>query len=241
MRLDRYLADAGLGSRRDVRDMIRRGLVTVDGKVCGDIGAECEGRLVTCQGAPVSREEKLHLMMNKPAGVVTAARDKRTGTVTDLLPPLYVKRRCMPIGRLDKDTTGLLLFTTDGVLAHRLLRPQRHVDKVYEAVLARDVTEADVDAFRSGISLEDFVCLPAELIPLGEKRARCVLREGKYHQVKRMFLAVGNEVLALNRVSFGGISLDAALPPGGVRPLTEEETAMLYSAAEGMNDEPAVL
>ena len=236
MRLDRYLADAGLGSRRDVRDMIRRGLVTVDGKSCRDIGFDCTGSEVLCGGAPAVREEHLFLMMNKPAGVVTAARDMRSGTVMELLPPLYVKRRCMPVGRLDKDTTGLLIFTTDGVLGHRLLRPLKHVDKVYRADTARPVTPEDIRAFRDGVVLEDFTCMPAELRPLEGNGAECILREGKYHQVKRMFEAVGNEVLALKRVAFGGILLDESLPPGGVRDLTEEETALLYRAAEGADE-----
>ena len=236
MRLDRYLADAGLGSRRDVRDMIRRGLITVNGKPCRDIGCDCSGSEVLCDGSPVIREEHLFLMMNKPAGVVTAARDMKSGTVMDLLPPLYVKRRCMPVGRLDKDTTGLLIFTTDGILGHRLLRPLKHVDKVYRADTARPVTPEDIRAFREGVALEDFTCMPAELRPLEGNAAECVLREGKYHQVKRMFEAVGNEVLALKRVAFGGILLDEALPPGGVRDLTAEETALLYRAAEGADE-----
>ena len=161
------------------------------------------------------------------------ARDKKQKTVMDLLPPLYVKRRCMPVGRLDKDTTGLLIFTTDGVLSHRLLRPQRHVDKVYRAALARDVTQADIDAFQNGIVLEDFTCLPSQLRPVGPREAECVLREGKYHQVKRMFEEVGNEVLALKRIAFGGIRLDESLQPGQIRPLTQQEIALLLSAAEG--------
>ena len=236
MRLDRFLADAGLGSRRDVRELIRKGLVTVNGETCRDIGLDCSGAAVACDGRPVNREEHLHLMMNKPAGVVTAARDMRSGTVMDLLEPLYVKRRCMPVGRLDKDTTGLLIFTTDGVLGHQLLRPLKHVDKVYEADLERSVTAEDIRAFREGVPLEDFTCMPAELTCLEGCRARCVLREGKYHQVKRMFEAVGNRVLALKRVAFGGILLDEALPPGGVRPLSAEETALLYRAAEGVDE-----
>ena len=172
-----------------------------------------------------------HLMLFKPQGVLTAAEDGRQQTVMDLLPGVYRSCGCMPVGRLDKDTTGLLVLTTDGELAHRLIAPGRHVDKVYEAVVDGVLDEGDAAAFAAGIPLKDFTALPAKLEVLAENRARVTVQEGKYHQVKRMFGARGKPVLALHRASFGPLQLDETLCPGQFRELTGEETAALYAAA----------
>jgi len=151
--------------------------------------------------------------------------------VMDLLPGAYHALGCMPVGRLDKDTTGILILTTDGELAHRLIAPQRHVDKVYEASVEGALDESDVIAFEKGIPLKDFTAMPAKLEILSPEKGRVTVQEGKYHQVKRMFGARGKPVVALHRLSFGPLQLDEGLLPGEYRELTKEEEAALYRAA----------
>ena len=174
-------------------------------------------------------------MLHKPAGLLTAARDSRAPTVMQLLPESCARRKVLPVGRLDKDTTGLLLLTNDGELAHRLLSPKRHVWKTYEAAVTGRLTAADSQAFERGIVLSDFTALPArmEILSAGEdeSRARVQVREGKFHQIKRMFGALGHEVTALSRLTFGALSLPEELPPGQYRELTEEELAALRQEA----------
>ena len=164
--------------------------------------------------------------------LLTAARDKKQPTVMDLLPPEYAAIGCMPVGRLDKDTTGLLLLTTDGELNHRLLAPARHVDKTYLATLDKPVGDKEVAVFASGLSLSDFEAAPADLTPLPGNQARVTIHEGKFHQVKRMFAAVEREVLTLHRETFGSLALDEALPCGQWRELTEAEASALYRDAQ---------
>jgi len=171
-------------------------------------------------------------MLHKPAGVVSAARDTRAATVLDLLPGGLRRRDLFPVGRLDKDTTGLLLITDDGALAHDLLSPKRHVPKVYLATLREAATEADVEAFAAGIRLGDELCLPAQLNILEGNTARVVLYEGKYHQVKRMFAVRGNEVTSLHREAMGGLALDPALDPGTCRELSGEELENLKNCVD---------
>lgn len=231
MRLDKVLSHMGLGSRSQVRDLIRAGRVMVDGQVCRDASVDIENQQVTLDGQAVGKPRPFHLMMHKPSGVVTAADDPRSHTVMDLLPAKYLQSGCMPVGRLDKDTTGLLVLTTDGELAHRLISPKRHVQKVYEAQVQETLKEADIEAFKAGIPFKDFTALPAELEILAEKMARVTVFEGKYHQVKRMFIACGNEVIRLHRATFGPLALDSALAPGTFRELTDEEVDSLYLAA----------
>ena len=169
-------------------------------------------------------------MMNKPAGVLSAARDSRTPTVIDLLPEALRRRGLFPAGRLDKDTTGLLIITDDGDMAHRMLAPKSHVMKRYEAVLDIPADEEDVDAFAKGIPLQDFVCLPARLeLEKGTCIARVEVQEGKFHQVKRMFAARGKTVLTLKRLRIGGLDLDETLQPGQARELNEKEIALIFS------------
>ena len=171
-------------------------------------------------------------MLHKPAGVLTATEDSRQRTVLDLLPPELRKRGLSPVGRLDKDTEGLLLLTDDGELAHRLLSPKYHVDKRYFARVDGLLDQADVDAFAAGMTLGDgLMCLPAGLEPLAEGTCIVTLREGKFHQVKRMLAARGAPVLYLKRLSMGPLTLDAELPIGGWRELTAEETASLRCVA----------
>ena len=232
MRLDKLLANLGAASRSGCRDLLKAGRVKVNGEIWKN-GAQCvpEGADVALDGRALDTRMTRHLMLHKPAGVLTAVEDRRQQTVMDLLPPVYAALGCMPVGRLDKDTTGLLLLTTDGELAHRLIAPGRHVDKVYEATVEGQLTEADVSAFAAGIPLKDFTALPARLEILAPDRGRVTVQEGKYHQIKRMFGARGKPVAALHRLSFGPLTLDPALQPGQYRELTEEEAAALYEAA----------
>lgn len=225
----------GYGSRRDVQALIRSGRVTLDGRPVRDSGAETDGRQVAVDGKAVPLPGHTHIMLYKPAGLLTAARDREAPTVMDLLPPLCVKNGCMPVGRLDKDTTGILFLTDDGTLAHRLISPKRHVDKVYRAELEVPLPPDAAERFRNGIALQDFTALPAELEVLSLLEARVTVYEGKYHQVKRMFAAVGCPVVRLYRESFGPLRLDPRLGEGEYRPLTEDEIRLVYRAA-GMEE-----
>ena len=180
-------------------------------------------------GEPVTLRRTLVLMMNKPAGVLSASRDSRAKTVVDLLPPELSRRGLFPAGRLDKDTEGLLILTDDGDLAHRMLSPKSHVYKLYEAELDEPVGEEDVRLFAQGLRAGELECLPAQLFPGEDPRvARVRIREGKFHQVKRMFHAVGKEVIHLRRLSIGNLSLDPSLKPGEARLLSEEEQAKIF-------------
>lgn len=232
MRLDKLLSALGAATRSECRELIRAGRVKIDGALAKS-GADAvpEGAEITLDGRALDRRLARHVMLHKPAGVLTAREDPRQRTVMDLLPPVYTALGCMPVGRLDKDTTGLLLLTTDGELAHRLISPQRHVDKVYEARVDGDLTEADAAAFAAGIAFRDFTALPAKLEILSPRTGRVTVQEGKFHQVKRMFAARGKEVLALRRLRFGPLEMEEDLPPGAYRELTEEEVAALYFAA----------
>lgn len=232
MRLDKLLSNLGVASRGGCRELLKAGRVQVDGQTVRDGAVQVsEKAAVLLDGTALDTRLARHLMLFKPAGVLTAAEDGRQQTVMDLLPEVYRSCGCMPVGRLDKDTTGLLVLTTDGELAHRLIAPGRHVDKVYEAVVDGVLDEGDAAAFAAGIPLKDFTALPAKLEVLAENRARVTVQEGKYHQVKRMFGARGKPVLALHRASFGPLQLDETLCPGQFRELTGEETAALYAAA----------
>ncbi len=232
MRLDKLLSHLGLSSRSGCRELTRSGRVMVNGEAVRSGAFEVpEGALVSLDGQALDCRLERHLMMHKPAGVLTAREDARQQTVMDLLPTAYTALNCMPVGRLDKDTTGLLLLTTDGELAHRLISPARHVDKVYEARVEGTLGPMDAAAFAAGISLGDFTALPAELEILAPDRGRVTVWEGKYHQIKRMFGAVGKPVKELRRLRFGPLDLDGALAPGQYRELTEKEIAALYAAA----------
>lgn len=236
MRLDKLLAFLGVGTRSTVRDIVRAGRVSVDGRTARDPGQilDPSRTLVTLDGVPMGYRRHRHVMLHKPAGVLTAARDARAQTVMDLLPALYHGGGCMPVGRLDKDTEGLLLLTNDGELAHRILSPRSGVDKRYLAEVDGSLIAADVEAFAAGLSLSDFVALPAALTILQSTssltRALCSVQEGKFHQVKRMFAARGVNVTYLKRLSIGPLALDELLPPGGFRELTPGEEAALYAA-----------
>ena len=237
MRVDRWLTTLGVCSRSEGKDLIRRGAVRVNGRAVRDPGegAETEADALEVLGKPVDGRIIRHVMMNKPAGLLTAARDPKQPTVMDLLPPAYGSMGCMPIGRLDKDTTGLLIFSCDGEMNHRLLAPGRHVDKVYEARVAGRLTDREEKRFAEGLDLGEFRALPArlEILEAAEATslARVTVTEGKFHQVKRMFLATGHEVLRLRRLRFGPLSLPPELAEGAWRELTAGELAALREAA----------
>lgn len=241
IRLDKMLSHMGYGTRSEVRKAVKQGLVTVDGRPVKDSGMAVDAGTqdVRFGGERVLYREFIYLMMNKPPGVISATEDARERTVVDLLSPADAALQPFPAGRLDKDTEGLLLLTNDGQLAHRLLSPRKHVPKTYEAKVAgsRTVGDADVQAFAAGVKLDDgYITMPAELEvketdegPDGRAISvvRLTIREGKYHQVKRMFEAVGLKVVHLRRLSMGPLVLDASLAPGDYRELTEKELRLL--------------
>lgn len=235
MRLDKYLADMNAGTRSELKRDIRKGLVTVGGSVVKDPGRNVEPLTdaVCYRGKKIEYETYVYYMLNKPAGVISATEDKRMQTVVDLLPEER-RRDIFPVGRLDKDTEGLLLITNDGELAHRLLSPKYHVDKKYFARIRGRVTDEDVAAFARGIHLMDFTCMPADLVieRSGEiSEVTVIIREGKFHQIKRMFEAVDKEVMYLKRLEMGSLILDEELAPGEFRRLTEEELRSLSALA----------
>jgi len=238
MRVDRWLTTLGVCSRSEGKDLIRKGQVRVNGRPVRDPGegAETETDLLEVRGERIDGRVIRHVLMNKPAGLLTAARDPKQPVVMDLLPKVYSAVGCMPVGRLDRDTTGLLVLTCDGEMSHRLLAPGRHVDKVYDARVTGKLTEKEVSAFAEGLALSDFTAMPAvlEILEAGEKTSRglVTVAEGKFHQVKRMFSATGHEVLELRRIRFGPLSLPEDLEEGAWRELTAEELARLRSAAE---------
>ncbi len=231
-RLDKILASQNIGTRREVSRIIRAGRVSVGGKpVCRpDFKADLETSEIRLDGRLLTVKKYLYLMMNKPGGVLSASRAPTARTVVDLLPPEWQRRSIFPAGRLDKDTEGLLILTDDGAFAHRMLAPKSHVTKWYEASLEKPVSAADCEAFHRGVQLSDMTCLPAELEPLEANgpAALVKLHEGKFHQVKRMFLARGNCVTALRRVRIGNLPLDANLAPGEARELTPDEISAVF-------------
>ena len=241
IRLDRLLSLLALGTRSQVRDMVKAGRVALNGQAVLAADARAHsGDILSVDGAVVDARTRRHILLNKPCGVLTAARDKKQKTVFDLLPPVYAACGCMPVGRLDKDTEGLLLFTTDGTLSHLLLSPKRHVWKCYLATVDGPLNESDVDAFAQGIRLSDFTAQPARLEIESSSPARAVaqvwVHEGKFHQVRRMFAARGREVTALKRLTFGPLALEETLAPGDFRDLRADELEALKRSVTGEND-----
>jgi len=234
LRLDKYMADMGVGTRSELKGWIRKGRVKVNGEVCTK--PEQKVFLATDQITFDERQINYisfeYIMLHKPAGVVSATMDKMTKTVLDLIPDKQ-RKDLFPVGRLDKDTEGLLLLTNDGDLAHQLLSPKKHVDKVYYAKVSGRVTEEDGKAFETGVDIgEERLTLPARLKVLSSdaiSEIELTIQEGKFHQVKRMFEAVGKEVIYLRRLSMGSLELDPSLKPGEYRNLTQEEIEGLRS------------
>lgn len=232
IRLDKYLADMGVGTRAEVKKYIRQGKVKIDGLVVKspEEKVDIENQKVSYLDQPVGYQTFEYYMLNKPAGVISATTDAKEKTVIDLITDKK-RKDLFPVGRLDKDTEGLLLITNDGELAHRLLSPKKHVDKVYYAKVNGVVTEADVKVFAEGVSLgQGEMAKPAvlEIIASDDiSEVRLTIQEGKFHQVKRMFLSVEKEVIYLKRLSMGSLILDEDLPLGSYRPLKAEELEQL--------------
>lgn len=232
-RLDKIIASTGKWSRREVKNLVRQGRVLVDGLPArtSEEKVDPEAAEIAVNGEVLSYRRYTWIMLNKPAGCLSATEDGRGKTVLDLLPQELQRLGLFPVGRLDKDTEGLLLLTNEGVLAHDLLSPRHHVEKVYYARVAGRLTEEDCRAFEAGMTLDDgLVCRPAglEILSAGEEsEAHVTLHEGKFHQVKRMLAQRGKPVLYLERVRMGNLPLDPALPRGGFRLLTEEELESL--------------
>ena len=228
IRLDKYLADMSIGTRTEVKKLIRQGKVAVDGLIVKnpDIKVDTDTQNVTCNGIAVTYETYEYYMLNKPAGVISATSDKTEKTVLDLIDSKK-RKDLFPVGRLDKDTEGLLLITNDGELAHRLLSPKKHVDKLYYARVEGTVGMEDIDAFAKGLDIgEGEYTKPAKLIVLKSdviSEIELSIQEGKFHQVKRMFEAVGKKVIYLKRLEMGTLRLDEGLALGEYRPLTQKE------------------
>ena len=238
LRLDKVLSNMGYGTRSELKKLAKQGYITVNGKMVKDPGAHVDPYrdVIELDGERILYREFIYLMLHKPPGVVSATEDNRDRTVLDLLEPEELIFKPFPVGRLDKDTEGLLLLTNDGKLAHELLSPKKHVPKTYEADVAGAVNEEDVVQFSKGVTLEDgYVTLPAELVILSVEdtesgplsKISLTIHEGKFHQVKRMFEAVGKKVTYLKRVSMGRLVLDETLELGQYRELTESELALL--------------
>jgi 16S rRNA pseudouridine516 synthase len=225
LRLDKFLCDAGIGSRSQVKVFLKQGLIKVNGEIIKkpEFKVEEEQDSVTFQGKEIKYRKYVYYMLNKPKGVVSATRDNLDRTVTDLIKDSG-HQNLFPVGRLDKDTEGLLIMTNDGDLAHRLLSPKKHVDKVYYVELDKMLTEEGRRMLETGIDIgEEKPTLPANAQRISDTSLYLTIREGKYHQVKRMLKAVGCEVTYLKRIAMGAISLDKNLPCGCYRELTEEE------------------
>lgn len=231
IRLDKYLANMDVGTRQEVKKMIRQGLVTVDDRVVksGDLKVDENHSVIKVRGEEISFIKEVYYMLHKPAGVISATEDRRERTILDLMKDAKGKN-LFPVGRLDKDTEGLLLVTNDGSLAHNLLSPRKHVDKVYYARINGRVTEKDVDLFAAGMDIgtesEPEPVKPGKLVILKSdeiSEIRLTIQEGKFHQVKRMFEVVDKEVIYLKREAMGSLRLDDSLAPGQYRELTDEE------------------
>lgn len=241
-RIDKILGNLGYGSRTDIKKMVKQGRITLNGTVVKDSGAQSNPNSdrIEVDGEEIFYREFVYIMLHKPPGVISATEDLREKTVLDLLPEEFRIFSPFPVGRLDKDTEGLLLLTNDGQLAHDLLSPRKHVPKTYFADCAGELGEREAEAFARGVELDDgYVTLPAKMEVLEHGRYEdgspktviaLTISEGKYHQVKRMLESVGSKVTYLKRVSMGPLTLDEHLPLGDWRELTSDEVEALRSA-----------
>ncbi|OGO78682.1 MAG: 16S rRNA pseudouridine(516) synthase [Clostridiales bacterium GWB2_37_7] len=240
-RLDKILSNLGFGTRKEVKDLIKSGAIEIDGVIAKDVGLQVDplGQNIKVNNKELVYREVIYIMMNKPQGVVSATEDKRDTTVVDLLEDSLQAFQPAPVGRLDKDTEGLLLITNDGQLAHKLLSPKKHVPKTYFAHIEGRVGELDIRAFEQGITLDDgYTTLPAQLKVLtqGEiSQVEIIIYEGKFHQIKRMFQAVDKKVVYLKRIAMGRLQLDESLDIGKYRELREDELSLLQDN-DGMSN-----
>lgn len=252
-RIDKYLADCAIGTRREVKQYIKKKKVSVNGTIISDPGFKIkEGDEVLYNGSPLKRETNRYYMLYKPTGVVSATEDKQDSTVLDLLKGENLKE-LFPVGRLDKDTEGLLIITDDGAMAHELLSPKKHVEKCYYVVADKQLDDEALAKFKDGVDIgDDKLCKPAKIVELSPEEAKIYsaddfpdnldvnnsdvwyhyllyITEGRYHQVKRMFQSFGSKVMYLKRISMGNLSLDMELKKGEYRRLSEEEISLLRS------------
>ena len=235
MRLDKFLVENGLGSRSQVKELLKKGLVLVNGRAEKSPKTQINETAdeVVVSGQKLTYEKFVYYLLNKPKGYISATEDERHKTVLDLLDETARQKEVFPVGRLDIDTHGLLLLTNNGKLAHAMLSPKKHVEKIYRAKVAGLMNQSDVERFARGIELKDFTCHPAQLkiVELDEEKeislVEITLAEGKFHQVKRMVAACGKEVTDLQRLSMGPLQLDPELALGEWRRLTEEEMKSL--------------
>lgn len=233
-RLDKVLANLGYGTRKEVKSLAKDGLIEIDGSIIKDSSVKIDPDIckIKISGELINYRKYIYLMMNKPDGVVSATVDNYDETVIDLLEPEHQVFNPFPIGRLDKDTVGLLLLTNDGELNHRLIAPKWHVDKVYYAEIDKAVNEKDIKAFENGITLDDgYKCMPAKLEILQAdddgSKVKITIQEGKFHQVKRMFQSREKNVVYLKRIKFGPLELDVSLTEGQYRELSSKELELL--------------
>ena len=233
MRLDKLLSNMGAGSRKEVKLLLKAGAIQVDGEIVRDPKqhVDVETQQVLMYGEPVTYQKYIYLMMNKPPGVISATEDKRDETVIDLLFEDVTYFKPFPVGRLDKDTEGLLLLTNDGSFNHALMSPKKHVEKTYSAEVTGVLTQEDIEAVAAGVTLEDgYRAKPGKLVILSttetDSTLELTITEGKFHQVKRMMLALGKEVTFLKRRSIGRLELDPALALGDYRELTPAELSL---------------
>ncbi len=225
MRLDKFLAHAGLGTRKEVKQLIRNKRIKVNGQLVrnDDLKINETNDVVLLDDEAVSYEKYIYMMLNKPAGLISATFDEKQATVMDCFDQ-YIPMDAFPVGRLDIDTEGLLLITNDGALAHELLAPKKHVDKIYYVKVAKVITQADIEALEAGIQInEEERCEPAAVRQISDDEMELTIHEGKFHQIKRMMHAVGNEVVYLKRLQMGSLKLDESLACGEYRPLSEAE------------------
>ena len=235
-RIDKILSSQNIASRSEIKDMIKAGRISADGKTVKrpEEKFDPEKAEFLIDGEKLTFRKYLYIMMNKPQGVLSASNDRHAQTVIDLLPPELYRKDLFPAGRLDKNTEGFILITNDGELAHKMLSPKSHVYKLYEAEVDRALTSDDVRSFADGIKCGELEFLPAAMKITGEKRALVEICEGKFHQVKKMFHAVGAEVTALKRFRIGGVFLDENLAPGECRELTKNEINDIISLTHGI-------
>ncbi len=228
-RIDKIIASQGQYSRKEVKALIAKRRIAVDGRIVSSSSEKADPMtmLLTVDGKPLEFKRNLYLVLNKPKGYVSATEDREHPTVLEMVPQEYRGRDLFPAGRLDRDTTGLMIITDDGVLAHNILAPKKHVPKRYHVELDIPVTEEMRLGFSEGVMLNDGVCKAADLIKTGEKTAEVTLREGRYHQIKRMFGCFGAEVVELKRFGMGRLTLPEDLAEGECREMSEEELALL--------------
>ena len=228
MRIDKFLANMGLGTRTEVKQLLKKGLVEVNEKKIKTPKSQIDPETdkVVVDGEEISYVDNVYMMLNKPKGYISATHDESNRTVIDLIPE-YQHLNIFPVGRLDKDTEGLLLITNDGQFSHDLMSPSKHVSKTYEVTSKKPVTKVDIDAFKKGIILSDGPVKPAQLTRINETISHVTIYEGKYHQVKRMFHAIENEVLELKRLKIANLALDENLKSGEYKLLSDKELKLL--------------